>query len=156
ANWTQLRKIYGWMEDEATETAEGVRLAHLAVQLDPNDSIVLTEAAFALGHLNLDLATAIPWFDRAIASNPNCAMAFGRGAVVRNFAGDYVTAADHADRAIRLSPFDNHIFAFTRARADSHLLRRQALEAVPWLRRAAQENPRHAPTFLHLGSALAH
>jgi adenylate cyclase len=156
ASWIHIRKIYGWMEDEAAETAEGVRLAHLAVQLEPNDPIVLTEAAFALGHLNLDLTTAVPWFDRAIALNPNSAWAFGRGAIVRNFAGDYATAADHADRAIRLSPFDNHIFTFSKARGDSYLYRRQASEAVVWLRRAAQENPRHASTFLHLGSALAH
>jgi TolB-like protein/class 3 adenylate cyclase/tetratricopeptide (TPR) repeat protein len=156
ASWVLLRRIYGWMENEAVETAEGIRLAHLAVQLEPNDPIVLTEAAFALGHLNRDLATAVAWFDRAIALNPNSASTFGRGAVVRNFAGDYVTAAEHADRALRLSPFDNHIFTFTRARGDSHLYRRQAVEAVPWLRRAAQENPRHAPNFLHLGSALAH
>ena len=156
ASWIQLRKIYGWMEDEAGETAEGVRLAHLAVQLQPNDSIVLTEAAFALGHLNLDLATAIPWFDRAIALNANSAMAFGKGAIVRNFAADYTTAADHADRAIRLSPFDTHVFTFYKARGDSHLYRRQVQEAVSWLREAAQANPRHASTFLHLASAQAH
>ena len=144
------------MEDEAMEKAEGVRFAHLAVQLEPNDSIVLTEAAFALGHLNRDLVTAIPWFDRAIALNPNSAMAFGRGAIVRNFAGDYVTAAEHADRAIRLSPFDSYSFAFSLARGISHLLRRQVSEAVEWVRKAAQQNPRHIPTFLYLGSALAH
>jgi TolB-like protein/class 3 adenylate cyclase/tetratricopeptide (TPR) repeat protein len=156
ASWIQLRKIYGWMEDEAAETAEGVRFAHLAVQLEPNDSLVLTEAAFALGHLNRDLVTAIPWFDRAIALNPNSAMAFGRGAIVRNFAGDYITAADHADRAMRLSPFDSYSFAFSLARAMSHLFQRQLPEAVAWLRKAAQQNPRHIPTFLFLGSALAH
>jgi len=156
ASWIQLRKIYGWMEDEAAETAEGVRFAHLAVQLEPNDSIVLTEAAFALGHLNRDLVTAIPWFDKAIALNPNSAMAFGRGAVVRNFLGDYITAADHADRAMRLSPFDSYSFAFSQARGLSHLLRRQVPEAVTWLRKAAQQNPRHSATFLFLGSALAH
>jgi adenylate cyclase len=156
ASWIQLRMIYGWMEDEAAEKAEGVRFAHLAVQLEPNDSSVLTEAAFALGHLNRDLVTAIPWFDRAIALNPNSAMAFGRGAIVRNFAGDYVTAAEHADRAIRLSPFDSYSFAFILARGISHLLRRQVPEAVEWLRKAAQQNPRHIPTFVFLGSALAH
>jgi hypothetical protein len=54
------------MKDEAAEAGEGVRFAHLAVQLEPNDSIVLTAAAFALGHPNRDLVTAIPWFDKAI------------------------------------------------------------------------------------------
>ena len=50
------RKMYGWMEDDAAETAEGVRFAHLAVQLAPNDSFVLTEAALTLGDLSHDLA----------------------------------------------------------------------------------------------------
>ena len=81
ASWAMHRRLYGWMEDEAAETAEGVRLAYLAVRLEPNDPMVLTEAAFALGHLNVDLATAIPWLDRAIALNPNLARAYGRGAI---------------------------------------------------------------------------
>ena len=144
------------MEDEAAETAEGVRFAHLAVQLAPNDSLVLTVAAVALATLNRDLATAIPWLDRAIALNPNSALAFGRGAIVRNFAGDYATAIDHADRAMRLSPFDPYSFVFSLARGISHLCQRQLPEAVSWLRKAAQQNPRNVPTFLLLGSALAH
>jgi adenylate cyclase len=156
ADWIMLRKISGWMEDGAAETAEGVRFAYLAVQLAPNDSIVLTVAAFALGHLNRDLATAIPWLDRAIALNPNSAHAFGRGAMVRNFAGDYATAAEHADRAIRLSPFDSYSFLFSLARGVSHLLRRQLPEAVAWLRKSVEQNPRNIPTHVCLGSALAH
>jgi len=156
ASWTSRRMIYGWMEDEAGETAEGVRFAHLAVQLEPNDSIVLTEAAFGLGHLNRDLAAAIPWLDRAVALNPNSAMAFGRGAIVRNFAGDYIAAAEHADRAMCLSPFDSYSFAFSLARGMSHLFRRQPPEAVAWLHKAAQQNPRHSSTFIFLSSALAH
>ena len=150
------QKIYGWMEDEVAETAEDVRFAHRAVQLAPNDSTVLTDAALALGHLNRDVATAISWLDRAIALNPNSAAAFGRGAVVRNFAGDYSTAADHADRAMRLSPFDPNFFVFNLARGVSHLCQRQLPEAVAWLRKSAHQNPRNIATFLCLGSALAH
>ena len=156
ASWIQLRRTYGWMENEAQEIDEGVRLAHLAVQLQPNDPIVLTQAAFALGHLIVDLETAIPWFDRAIALNPNSAMAFGRGAIVRNFAGEYATAADHANRAMRLSPFDTFTYAFSLARGLSHLFRRELPDAVTWLQKAAQENPRHSSTFMHLASALAY
>ena len=156
ASFIQRRRMYGWMQDEVAETEEGIRLAHQAVRLEPNDPIVLTEAAFALGHLNSDLATAIPWLDRAISLNPNSAFAFGRGAIVRNFAGDYETAETHAQRALRLSPYDTMIYAFTKARGDSHLFRRQYAEAVTWLRRCRRENPVHASTHLHLASALAH
>src|SRR4029453_14787576 len=129
----------------------GWRFAPLAGQLAPNDSIVLTEAAIALPTLNRDLATAIPWLDRAIALNPNSAHAFGRGAIWRNFAGDYATAIDHADRAMRLSPFDPYSFVFSQARGISHLLQRQLPEAVSWLRKTAQQNPQHIPIYLFLG-----
>jgi tetratricopeptide (TPR) repeat protein len=156
ASWIHQRKIYGWMNDEGAETAEGLGFAHLAVQLEPNDTVVLAEAAFAIGHLNRDLVKAIGWFDRAIALNPNSAMAFGRGATVRNFAGDYATAAEHADQAMRLSPFDSYDFAFSQARGVSHLLRRQVPEAITWFRKANQQNLRHIPIYLVLGSALAH
>jgi len=156
ADWIMLRRVNGWMEDEAAETAEAVRFAHLAVQLAPNDSIVLTVAAIVLGQLNRDVANAIPWLDRAIALNPNSAHAFGRGAQVRLLAGDHATAAEHADRAMRLSPFDPYSYLFSLSRGNSHLYRRQLPEAVPWLRKAAQQNPRNAVTFLYLGSALAH
>ena len=57
---------------------------------------------------------------------------------------------------MRLSPFDWYSFVFSLARGNSHLYRRQLREAVAWLSRAAQQGPRNAPTFLYLGSALAH
>jgi Flp pilus assembly protein TadD len=144
------------MQDEEAESAEGVRLAHLAVQLAPNDSIVLTDAGVAVANLARDQATAIAWFDRAIALNSNSAHAFGRGAVVRFYVGDYATAIDHADRAMRLSPFDHYSFLFSFARGTSHLYQRQLPEAVVWLSKAAQLNPRFTSTYVSLGSALAH
>jgi adenylate cyclase len=156
AECIMIRRTNGWMEDEAAEAAEGVRFAHLAVQLAPNNSIVLTVAAIAVGALDGDLANAIPWLDRAIALNPNSAPAYGRGALVRLFVGDYATAAEHADLAMRLSPFDWYSFVFSLARGQSHLFQRQLPEAVFWLRKSAEQSPRNAPTFLYLGSALAH
>src|SRR5262249_42529977 len=42
--WITFCKFNGWMEDEDKETAEAVRIAHRAVQLAPNDPIVLTDA----------------------------------------------------------------------------------------------------------------
>jgi adenylate cyclase len=102
------------------------------------------------------LATAISWLDRAIALNPNSAHAFGRGAILRNYAGDYATAIDHADRAMRLSPFDPYSFVFSLARGTGHLVQRQLPEAVAWFTKAAQQHPPFNPIYLYLGSALAH
>ena len=156
ARWINRCRLYGWTSDVGTETSEAIDFAYRAARLDPNDPTVLTEAAFALAHLNSDLATAIPWLDRAIALNPNSATAYGMGALVRNMAGDYALAAQHVDRAIRLSPFDPHMTAFMVARGMSHLLRRQLPEAVQWMRKATQISSFHSPAFLCLASSLAY
>jgi Flp pilus assembly protein TadD len=79
----------------------------------------------------------------------------GRGAIVRNFAGDYATVIDHTDRAMRLSPFDSNSYVFSLARGIAHVFRREVPEAMSWLRKSIQENPRNAPTFLWLGITLA-
>jgi adenylate cyclase len=154
--WIAFRRSLDWMQDEEAESVEGVRLAHLAVRLAPNDALVLTDAAVGVGILGRDLATAISWLDRAIALNPNSAQAFGRGAMMRLHAGDYAAAIDHADRAMRLSPFDSYSFLFSLARGIGRFYQRQLPEAVAWLGKAAQQNPAHSPTYLFLGSALAH
>ena len=75
---------------------------------------------------------------------------------MRNYAGDYATAANHAAHAMRLSPFDTQTFFFDFALGVSHLLRRNPQDAVPWLRKAARENPENATMFFFLASALAH
>jgi TolB-like protein/class 3 adenylate cyclase len=150
------RRIYGWMQDEPQEIAEGVHFAHKAVEFEPNDPVVLTDAAFALAHLNSDMANSIPWLDRSIAINPNSAYGYGLGAVVRVLAGQYETAERHVDLALRLSPFDPMIYVFYTARGVSHLFRRQLPQAILWLTKSVQENPLHGTTPLHLSSALAH
>ncbi len=156
AVWLSHQAINDWMVDEAAETAKGVRAAHLAVELDPDDPTGLANAAFGLAILNGDTKSAIPWLDRAIAHNPNSSTAFGRSAVVRNFAGDYVTAFDHAAHAMRLSPFDPLTYAFSFALGASLFFRRELHDAVRFLQKGAQENPDVPPTFIFLASALAH
>ena len=42
---SHIPSINDWMKDEAAETAEGVRFAHLAVQLAPNDQAIQTALA---------------------------------------------------------------------------------------------------------------
>src|SRR5262245_10430660 len=101
AFWLSRRKVNDWVVDEEAEAAECSRAAHLAVQLAPDDPSVLANAGNALATRNRDVDTAISWLDRAITLNPNSAIALGLGASVRNYAGDYATAADHAMRAMR-------------------------------------------------------
>lgn len=67
---------------------------------------------------------------------------------MRNFVGDYVTAAEHADRASRLSPFDPYTYLFSLARGTSHLLRRQLPEAVALAAQVGPGKPTQRPDIL--------
>ncbi len=151
-----VRWTNDWTTDPQDMRAEGERNSHLSVQLAPDDPTVLTNAGLALTVLNSDPESAIVWLDRAIALNPSSAYALGVGAQARNLVGDYATAADHAARAMRLSPFDPMSYRFGLALGVSRLFRRALPEAVTWLRRATQQNPGHPTAFMYLASAHAH
>ncbi len=156
ARWHASRSNSEWMENAEVDTAEGLRFAHLAVGLEPNDPVVLAHAAWALAFLNGELEMAVSWVDRAVTLNPNSALGYGESATVHCFRGDYEIAADHATRAMRLSPYDPMFWAFCMPLGLSHLFRRNPAESVEWLRKSAQQNPNHAGAFLFLSSGLAH
>jgi tetratricopeptide (TPR) repeat protein len=151
-----LRWNNEWTADQRSDEAEGAKAAHRAVDLAPDDPSTLAAAAMAIAIMNGEAHSAIPWLDRAIALNPNSALALGRGATVRNFVGDYLTAAEHATRAMRLSPFDPRSSLFSQAMGVSHLCRRQLPEAIRWLQIGAQQNSKYPAIFNFLASALAH
>ena len=145
-----------WATDTDAEIEEGLRAAMLAERLAPDDPVALMNAAIASINLGGDRARAIEWLDRALALNPNSAMALGGGAIARNYDGDYVVAADNAQRALRLSPFDPIAHVFLYACGCSHLLRRAPSEAIQWLRRSIQVNSQLPHAHVYLASALAH
>ena len=80
--------------------------------------------------------------DRALALNPNSALAFGASTIVRCRAGDYGTAIEHGLRALRLSPFDPLIFRPLTALAYAYLFTGRHGEAAEYAERAIQTNPK--------------
>jgi len=140
--------------DGAEAIAEGVKAAHLAVQLSPDDPATLTYAAVAVSVLEGDVDRSCRWLDRAYAINPDSLVVLSTGAVARLYAGQYGIAAEYARRAAELSPLDpetltHHITGV------SLVFRRRLEEALPFLKRAVQDHPRNNAS-LFLASALAH
>jgi adenylate cyclase len=145
-----------WMIDEDVEVAEGVRLARASVAADREDPTVLANAGYALLLLNGDTDTAGTLLDRAVALNPNSAIASGYSGVVRVSAGDYGGATERCARAMRLSPLDPWMFIFLSTTGHAHFFERRLDEALVWLRRAHQENPTGPTILLRLASTYAH
>ncbi len=145
-----------WMVDEEAEIVEGVRLARASVAADREDPTVLANAGYALLLLNGDTDTAGTLLDRAVALNPNSAIACGYSGNVRVFAGDYAVAIERCARAMRLSPLDPWMFIFLSTTGHAYFFERRLEEALVWLRRAHQEHPTGPTILLRLASTYAH
>jgi adenylate cyclase len=80
--------------------------AAAAIANGGDDSMALCLAGFAIAMVARDPESALNSIDRSLALNTSYATGFAFSAIVRAFAGDYHTAIDHAQRAIRLNPLD--------------------------------------------------
>jgi len=79
--------------------------------------------------------------DRAVALNPNRAMALSNAGWVRCYLGQAVDAIGDFERVIRLSPREITLFRVQAGLAFAHLLLEEFEEAVTWGRRRAREQP---------------
>jgi TolB-like protein/DNA-binding response OmpR family regulator len=135
------RKANGCMSDRTQEIPEGARLASRAVALGRDDAFALSSGGTALAYLIGDVEGAIGCIDRALALNPNLAMAWYHSAWVRIFHGEPDVAIDHLERAMRLSPVDPRIGLMEAAMAFAHFFAGRDDEASWWAERAVRDAP---------------
>jgi tetratricopeptide (TPR) repeat protein len=76
------------------------------------------------------LDRALERFERAVSSNRSHSLAWLLKGVTHAFMGDGQLAIEHAQHAIRLSPFDPHSYFYDALAATAHLAARQYREAL--------------------------
>ena len=91
--------------DPANKTAA---LAHArsAIGARVDDATALAIGGFVMSQLGGDQSTALSAIGRALLLNPSCATAHYMAGAPNAYAGNYAAATMHAERALRLSPFD--------------------------------------------------
>jgi adenylate cyclase len=99
----QLYNRTGFRKDNKTAA---LRHAEAAIAHGSDDATALCMAGFAIAMVGRDNETALNAIDRSLALNSSYATGFAFGAIVRAFAGQYESAVQHAERAIRLNPLD--------------------------------------------------
>jgi adenylate cyclase len=106
AAWCQTRQvIYNWTTASEQAKVKGLHLAKLAGGMNNDDPMVLTMLSAAHTVIgDLDIASAL--IDKALALDPNSAMAWDRSGWVNHFLMRPEVAIGQFQRAIRLSPFD--------------------------------------------------
>jgi DNA-binding SARP family transcriptional activator/tetratricopeptide (TPR) repeat protein len=154
AYWNLLYVGQGWAPDPAVRIAAAGRLAERAVMLDPGDARALTLAGHVRGFLSKHPAEAIALHERALALNPNLAIAWCFSGFSYSYQGDHEEALRRINHAIRLSPADPHMFFFDMALVIVHLMRGDHASAVEAGRRAVELNPLFSSTYKSYLSAL--
>ena len=116
ALWCVLDMQQGWAADSAARVAEAARHAEQAILLDPQDAKALTIAGHVRACLHRRLREAISLHERALALNPNLAMAWGFSGVAFTCLGDLAEGERRLARFRKLSPLDLYAFSFDTGR----------------------------------------
>ena len=154
AYWDLLYVGQGWSSDPAASSAEAARLAERAVMLDSGDARALTLAGHVRGFLSKHPEEASALHERAIALNPNLALAWCFSGLSHFYMGQHQDALRRINQAIRLSPSDPHVFFFDMALILPHLMCGDYASAMEAGRRAIELNPLFSSAYKGYLAAL--
>jgi adenylate cyclase len=148
--------LLNWTTSLDRSISEVVRAGRMSVALDdrsPYSQLALGAAYTLTGPQNKMLAA----LESAIELNPSLGLAYG---ILGNFLSAVAGRADDAianlDKAIRLSPKDQLLFAFFSGKAFAHLATGRYDEAVEWAQRSLQHRPDWADAYMALAASYAH
>jgi adenylate cyclase len=146
------KQTSSWMTDREQEIAETARLARRAVALGRDDAAALAVSGFALAYVVGDLDDGAAFINRALALNPNLAMAWHFSGWARLWLGEPDLAVQDQARAMRLSPLDPLIDRMQAATAHAHFFAGRYDVASSWAGMALRDRP-DLPTALLVATA---
>jgi TolB-like protein len=149
----EQRYLRGGLHEEAKQAA--LHHARTAIAVGGDDAAALATAAFVIAVVEYDYETATAAFDRSFALSSSSALALGFSSIVRAWKGDDAMAVDHAERAIRLSPFDPLLYVPYVGLAYAHFAAGRFEEAATAASRASQSNPKFSMPYVLHAAALA-
>jgi adenylate cyclase len=135
------QRVRGWGPVSNAEIAEAVRLARHAIDVGKDDPDALSRAGWAIATLAGERALGLSAIERALAVNPNSALAWCFRGWIEGFSNRPALAIEALQRAIRLSPLDRYRWTFWAALALAHLIAGRYEETIEWADRALHEHP---------------
>jgi adenylate cyclase len=149
----EQRYLRGGLHEEARKAA--LHHARKAIAAGCDDAEALAICGFVIGVMERDYETATALFDSSFAISSSSAVALGFSSIIRAWEGDEAVAVDHAQRAIRLSPFDPLLYVPFVGLAYAQFSAGRFEEAAAAASRAAQSNPSFTPAYVLKAAALA-
>lgn len=155
ARWHTIRVGQGWSEDPDADSATALAAAQRAMRLDRRNALALATFGHVTAYTTRDYETAINYLDRAVAAGPNNPIAHALRSVSLSFLGRSDEAKRAAERALRLSPFDEQLFQFFSYLALACYAGGAYEDAARWAQRSLAENPNYTNTLKILVVATA-
>jgi TolB-like protein len=149
----EQRYLRAGLQDDVKHAA--LHHARTAIAVGGDDAAALATAGFVIAVIEYDYQTATAAFDRSFALSSSSALAFGFSSIVSAWRGDDATAVDHAERAIRLSPFDPLGYLPYVGLAYAHFAAGRFQDAAAAAARASQSNPKFSMPYVLHAAALA-
>ena len=156
AYWNMFLVGQGWAQDVPAATARAAEVAERAVRLDPQDARAVTLAGHVRGFLGKRPEEAQALHDRAIALNPNLALAWCFSGLAHSYQGNHAEATRRMQQAQRLSAHDPHAFFFVTAQIMPNLLLGEYETAATIGRQAFALNPEFSSCLKGQLAALGH
>jgi adenylate cyclase len=144
---------YAGSSDEHLEAMD--RIVNQALAIKPDDALATYFQGYVLKRLRKNLNQALVAFERAIALDPNLAVAHNYVGQIKVFLGRASEAAEHTLKAIQLSPRDPQLAEWYYQLAITYIHQQRYNEAVEWARRGVQVNPNLRYPYRVLAAALA-
>jgi len=150
------QRVQGWGALSDEDIGEACRLARQVLEAERNDAETISVAARTLFRLAGEAAMAAAALDRALALNPNAALAWLARGNIHASRNQPEAAIEALERARRLSPFDPYTFFYAVSIAIAHLAARRFEQAIEWADRALHEQPRLVSAMRVKVAANAH
>jgi adenylate cyclase len=147
ANWHVLRVNQGWSDNERADAALALDCTKRALDTDPNCSHALAIDGFVNTSLLRRLDIAENSYDRAVATNPNNALAWLLRGTLHAFKGDGQRAVEQTQRALQLTPLDPQRWFYDSLAASAHVAARQYDRALELALRSLKSNRKHTSTL---------
>lgn len=106
SHWHSLRLGQGMSESRREDSDAVFALAERALALEPRNALALAVLGHNSAYLRHDTETALSCFERALSACPNSAIAWTLSSATLSYLGRGGEAARHAERGLRLSPYD--------------------------------------------------
>ena len=162
ANYAAAHAFKAWCHEQRyfrsgfnpEDKAAALEHASLAMRLGAEDPQALSIGAFVRAIVAKEHEAAIAALNRSLEMNGNSALAYGFSAQVHVQHGSYDRAIEHAERAVRLSPFDPFNYNAYMAQAFSYFLTDRFVEGITFANLAIQSNPTLGPCHAMLVANL--